>query len=120
MKICYLILTILFSTFGTLEAVTNSSQEEITDYYWREYTGFIPSDAIIAGTDKSGKPIYIGQGFFKNIGLLPATIYKGSKSVSVTAIGKTHTADKNVKVNSRSSIDPNLPLNGSGCICNPS
>ncbi|KAK5641168.1 hypothetical protein RI129_009715 [Pyrocoelia pectoralis] len=74
------------------------SKEIIEDHYWRDYTGQIPNDAIIAGTDKQGLPIFIGQVFLKEIGLLPATIYAHSSSIQATAWGKVFTVDKNVKI----------------------
>lgn len=67
-------------------------------HYWREFTGNIPSDALKSGTDKNGKPVYVGQAFFKNVGLLPTTIRSDSESVTATAWGKDFTSSLNIKV----------------------
>ncbi|KAJ3616393.1 hypothetical protein MTP99_003874 [Tenebrio molitor] len=36
------------------------------DYYWRDYNGEIPDDAIPAGSDRNDKPTYIGQVYVPN------------------------------------------------------
>lgn len=52
----------------------------ISDYYWRDYNGTIPNDAIEGGTDENGDVTYIGQTFFpvENV-LFITTIKRGSK-----------------------------------------
>ncbi|KAF5271199.1 hypothetical protein FQA39_LY08206 [Lamprigera yunnana] len=71
---------------------------EQNDYYWKDYIGYIPNDAIAAGKDKQGQPVYVGQAFFKDIGLLPTTIYVGFPQIKVTAWGKVFETDKNIKI----------------------
>ncbi|RZC33548.1 DUF3421 domain containing protein [Asbolus verrucosus] len=36
-------------------------ESEDVDYYWRDYEGEIPEDAISAGRDANDKDVYIGQ-----------------------------------------------------------
>ncbi|KAJ8961143.1 hypothetical protein NQ318_008823 [Aromia moschata] len=54
---------------------------ELYDYYWREYTGAIPVDAVSGGYDVNGRTTYIGQAYIKQWGIFPVTIYPGKKSV---------------------------------------
>lgn len=70
----------------------------IRDYYWREYLGVIPSDAIPGGFDKTNQRTYIGQMFDSRFGLLPSTIYKGSKHLLASGGGSSFTADTFVKI----------------------
>ncbi|XP_031354150.1 uncharacterized protein LOC116178712 [Photinus pyralis] len=73
-------------------------ENEITDYYWREYVGEIPCDAIPGGFDKSGNPAYIGQMYHSKFGLLPATITKGSQKALASGGGSSFTSDTFVKI----------------------
>ena len=91
-----LFVVLLFLSFAEHELKSETST--ISDHYWRDYTGRIPDDAILAGNDKEGLPIYVGQALFKQIGLLPATISPKSKSIQVTAWGEVFTSDKNIKI----------------------
>ncbi|KAB0803630.1 hypothetical protein PPYR_00600 [Photinus pyralis] len=95
MKLYLLIaLNVGFMVEGAIETAYKDTQ----DHYWREYTGLIPHDAFIAGTNRQGLPIYIGQTFFKDAGLLPTTIDPNSSTIEATAWGKVLTTDKNVKI----------------------
>jgi hypothetical protein len=69
----------------------------LLDYYWRDYTGEIPDDAVPGGYDRNLEPTYIGQLFVINHGLLPARIYKGQKSVTASRYG-IHTSCECIKV----------------------
>jgi hypothetical protein len=51
------------------------------DYFWREYTGSVPEDAIVGGQDINGKDIYIGQAYVRNEGLIPVRISAGVRQV---------------------------------------
>ncbi|RZC33802.1 uncharacterized protein BDFB_010403 [Asbolus verrucosus] len=51
------------------------------DYFWREYTGSIPEDAVVGGNDINGNDVYIGQAYVKNEGLVVVQIYPGVKEV---------------------------------------
>ena len=66
-------------------------------FYWREYTGTIPSDAIVAGQDISGKDLYIGQTYVKNGGWQVVPIYQGIKEAIAVLNGPKKT-DKYIKV----------------------
>lgn len=48
--------------------------EHFYDYFWREYNGEIPNDAIIGGISSNGDNIYIGQAYVHNYGLIPGQI----------------------------------------------
>ncbi|XP_044262490.1 uncharacterized protein LOC123009958 [Tribolium madens] len=51
------------------------------DYYWRQYTGEVPKDAVVGGQDINHKDIYIGQAYVKNEGLIVAQIFPDRKEV---------------------------------------
>ncbi|KAJ3659097.1 hypothetical protein Zmor_010804 [Zophobas morio] len=57
------------------------------DYYWREYTGQIPEDAVEGGKDLRGNPTYIGQAFVLHHGILIGTIYPGQKTLTTSKEG---------------------------------
>jgi len=90
MKVCLILLILVFS-------IAVSRGVEI-DYYWKDYNGIIPSDAFQAGVDGNGKPIYVGQGFFLNTGLLPGTLHPGSTNIKITAVKRVFSTNKNVKI----------------------
>ncbi|XP_018562461.1 uncharacterized protein LOC108904401 [Anoplophora glabripennis] len=60
------------------------------DYYWRDYTGDIPGDAVEGGRDVNNRKTYIGQVFVKNYGIIPVTIYPGKTSVAANIDGIHH------------------------------
>lgn len=66
-------------------------------YYWRDYTGEIPPDALPGGTDINGKPVYIGQIFNLRF-LIPAKIYEDDKTAYYEYGGKEHSVTDNIKV----------------------
>ncbi|KAF5302097.1 hypothetical protein FQR65_LT08648 [Abscondita terminalis] len=80
----------------------------VTDYYWRDYQGLVPSDAIVGGVDLDGIKTYIGQfsveaqyGQQKSkIHLLPATIRIGVVGAYAPYYGRVVYANHtdNVKV----------------------
>ncbi|KAJ8928578.1 hypothetical protein NQ314_018864 [Rhamnusium bicolor] len=49
------------------------------NYYWREYAGEIPFDAVTGGTDVDNKTTYISQVNLNEYGIIPVTIYPGEK-----------------------------------------
>ncbi|RZC36411.1 DUF3421 domain containing protein, partial [Asbolus verrucosus] len=59
----------------------------VHDYYWRDYTGTIPEDAVVGGKDVNGKDIYIGQAYIKNEGLIVVQIYPGVREVQAPIKG---------------------------------
>lgn len=63
-----------------------SASQDI-NYYWRDYTGDIPKDAVPGGTDANGDTTYIGQGFVIDIGLIPGVIYPSQKYITVPTFG---------------------------------
>nr|XP_023028211.1 uncharacterized protein LOC111516266 [Leptinotarsa decemlineata] len=57
------------------------------DYHWRKYDGVIPPDAVSAGVDTDGTPVYVGQvgaSFNNNYGLIPGAIRITSAYTYVT------------------------------------
>lgn len=60
------------------------------DYYWRDYTGEIPSDAVKGGRDVNNVTTYIGHVFVKNLGIIPVSIYPGQQSVIANINGLHH------------------------------
>ena len=73
------------------------AKEEIPNYYWREYGGKIPADAIPGGRDINGDNVYIGQAYMQNRGLFIGQIKPGSTEVFITNHGVTK-VDKYIKV----------------------
>lgn len=67
------------------------------NYYWRDYTGIIPSDAVPGGTDINKVTTYIGQGFVKDQGIIPGIIYAGHNHITVPTHG-TQNLDTYIKV----------------------
>jgi hypothetical protein len=67
------------------------------NYYWREYTGKIPPDAVVGGADINGENVYIGQAYVKNSGLIPAQINAGVKEVYAPIKG-AQKVDRHIKV----------------------
>ncbi|KAJ3636612.1 hypothetical protein MTP99_000141 [Tenebrio molitor] len=67
------------------------------NYYWREYTGKIPADAVVGGADINGENVYIGQAYVKNSGLIPAQINAGVKEVYAPIKG-AQKVDRHIKI----------------------
>jgi hypothetical protein len=57
------------------------------DYYWRDYYGKIPDDAVEGGKDIRGNPTYIGQAFVLHHGILIGQIYPGQISLTTSKEG---------------------------------
>ncbi|XP_044263432.1 uncharacterized protein LOC123010533 [Tribolium madens] len=51
------------------------------DYYWRQYTGEVPKDAVVGGQDINHKDVYIGQAYVKNEGLFVVQIFADRKEI---------------------------------------
>ncbi|KAK4874546.1 hypothetical protein RN001_013906 [Aquatica leii] len=68
----------------------------INGYYWRVFDGEIPHDAVIAGSDVNGLPVYIGQILYGDK-LLPAKIYYNDNK-AYFAWGTEQSSDSNVKI----------------------
>ncbi|KAK5641279.1 hypothetical protein RI129_009826 [Pyrocoelia pectoralis] len=100
MILLYIILALLIDKIVAENKCNDHSVygDEIIDYYWREYVGEIPNDAIPGGFDKSGNPTFIGQMYSAKFGLLPSTICNSSKQLLASGGGKSFTSDTFVKV----------------------
>ncbi|KAF2887736.1 hypothetical protein ILUMI_18437 [Ignelater luminosus] len=90
----------LTTVFGSCSApsphVVNSNQ--IPDYYWKEYIGIIPQDAVEGGTDAVGNPTYVGQAYIQKYELLPGFITIGCKTLTTVAYALELTPNENVKI----------------------
>lgn len=60
-----------------------SSARSDADYYWREFHGTIPEDAVPGGLDMDRKISYIGQAYSSGIGVYPGNIYPNQKHIYV-------------------------------------
>ncbi|RZC38604.1 DUF3421 domain containing protein, partial [Asbolus verrucosus] len=67
------------------------------DYYWQDYDGCIPTDAIVGGQDSNGTNIYIGQVYVRSKGLMVAQINVGDTEV-YAAINGIQKVDSNIKI----------------------
>ncbi|EFA03860.1 hypothetical protein TcasGA2_TC013978 [Tribolium castaneum] len=66
-------------------------------YYWREFTGVVPPDALPGGKDADGRRTYIGEAYVHNHGIYVVQIYPGVKEVEVPAYGPK-SASFNIKI----------------------
>ncbi|KAK5641557.1 hypothetical protein RI129_010104 [Pyrocoelia pectoralis] len=101
MSIKIIVLIFIYSHFVESGPIRNGIYSLIpthNGYYWREFYGEVPPDADPGGRDRSGNPTYIGQVFGKDLGLLPATIVRGSPNVTTTWGTSAVQSDKNVKI----------------------
>ncbi|KAG5865941.1 hypothetical protein JTB14_026728 [Gonioctena quinquepunctata] len=58
------------------------------DHYWVDYDGFIPPNAIPAGTNSSTQcKLYIGQGYSHGYGLMVGTITPGKMDMELPCHG---------------------------------
>ncbi|KAF5287607.1 hypothetical protein FQA39_LY15810 [Lamprigera yunnana] len=96
-KMKLLLISTLYMTFGWRFDLC-CSERVAPGYYWRDYYGKIPSDAVQGGLDKQGNPTYIGQVYIKGFELLPATIYKESKKAVTSAYNIRMEVDKDIKI----------------------
>nr|XP_023016654.1 uncharacterized protein LOC111505969 [Leptinotarsa decemlineata] len=81
-KVVFVLTYFLFNVFSA-----EISKKPDVPYYWRDYTGFIPSDAIPGGLDLNHETTYIGQGFVGNVGIIPGIIYPGQREIYVPEHG---------------------------------
>ncbi|RZC41471.1 uncharacterized protein BDFB_004876 [Asbolus verrucosus] len=65
----------------------NVTLENFSEYYWRDYYGKIPEDALPAGKDFNGNDTYVGQVYIHEYGLFVAQIFPGQKVVDVPCYG---------------------------------
>ncbi|KAF2900132.1 hypothetical protein ILUMI_06050 [Ignelater luminosus] len=98
--LCFVQVYVLQPTSGSCQVpcTPSNTPAHIFDYYWRDYVGIIPEDAIPGGKDKAGVTTYIGQVYIKDRELLPATIYPGCKTARASAYNKELQTEKNVKI----------------------
>lgn len=75
----------------------NVSSIKILDYFWRQYTGVIPVDAVRGGSDINGQDTYIGQAYVQNRGIIVVQIHSGINEVLVPISGVVKT-NKYIKV----------------------
>lgn len=54
--------------------------DDVEGYYWRDYKGEIPRDALAAGLDKEGNELYVGQVLYRGY-LIPGRINGTDKKI---------------------------------------
>ncbi|KAF2893371.1 hypothetical protein ILUMI_12802 [Ignelater luminosus] len=91
------------STFDKEEVVLNISQiyhinRRNLEFYWKNFTGKIPKDAIPGGRDKEGKTTYIGQARLQNGPIIPGQIDRVSKKLFYYYIAVGYGVTENVKI----------------------
>ncbi|KYB25002.1 hypothetical protein TcasGA2_TC031416 [Tribolium castaneum] len=73
-----------FSFLSLIYLLSNYSPQYLClqeNYYWRQYTGDVPKDAVVGGQDINHKNIYIGQAYVQNEGLIVAQIFPKIREV---------------------------------------
>ncbi|KAF5303167.1 hypothetical protein FQA39_LY10080 [Lamprigera yunnana] len=70
----------------------------VLPYYWKEFFGTIPLDAVQGGVDEDGDPTYIGQAYLQEFGLLPGSLYKGCPKILTSAYDKDIIRDNYIKI----------------------
>ncbi|KAK4877868.1 hypothetical protein RN001_010374 [Aquatica leii] len=99
LTIVFCVLLKISSGFCCKTPCNCNNNNKTFDYYWRDYFGNIPYDAVQGGIDKNGNPSYIGQVYSKNhASLLPATIYSGCLSARASVNGAPIELDDSIKI----------------------
>ncbi|KAG5868476.1 hypothetical protein JTB14_013079 [Gonioctena quinquepunctata] len=83
MKFVVIQLTFFFMSVSSMEV----KEDAEVIYYWRDYTGRIPSDAVPGGYDLNHETTYIGQVIVEDVGILPGIIYPGVKEMLIPEHG---------------------------------
>ncbi|RZC34219.1 hypothetical protein BDFB_003908, partial [Asbolus verrucosus] len=68
------------------------------EYYWRDYTGSIPRDAIIGGQTAKGDNVYIGQVYDTNAGLIVVQINPGVQHVFLPLYDIVKNSSEHIKI----------------------
>nr|XP_023020356.1 uncharacterized protein LOC111508939 [Leptinotarsa decemlineata] len=71
--------------------------ESCGDYYWRDFSGRIPSDAIPAGNNANGLS-YIGQAYLHLYGVGVGTIIPNTSEILVPCYGHVHAINTFIKI----------------------
>ncbi|KAJ3660741.1 hypothetical protein Zmor_005176 [Zophobas morio] len=71
---------------------------DCADYFWRDYFGTIPYDAVPAGKDHNGDNRYVGLVYIRGFELLPATILPKQGVAQTTAYSHVLTTSQHVKI----------------------
>ncbi|XP_063917326.1 uncharacterized protein LOC135133026 [Zophobas morio] len=98
----YFVLTLINLAWCTekvcFKDISNVDTSCDPDYYWRDFRGKIPPDAIEGGMTASGTPFYVAQVYIKKYGLLPATVFRNKPEAVANAHGKKLETTENIKV----------------------
>ncbi|KAJ3645977.1 hypothetical protein Zmor_023592 [Zophobas morio] len=89
---------ILVLIFFSQYMLTIANKPNCVDYYWRDYYGVIPNDAVPAGKDHNGDTLYIGLIYVRGFELLPGTIFPKQESARTSAYASVFNTDKFVKI----------------------
>lgn len=86
------------------EATLLTRTYDIEGYYWRDYTGIIPSDAVAGGANSHGVITYIGQTLNPSLDInhpadiLPGMINGNMKKILYEYAGAERSATEDVKI----------------------
>ncbi|KAK4874967.1 hypothetical protein RN001_014327 [Aquatica leii] len=67
------------------------------DFYWRDYNGEVPKDALPGGMDRDHKPTYIGQVVYSGV-LVPGHIISGVKKMYYYGDYSARVETENIKI----------------------
>ncbi|KAJ3645971.1 hypothetical protein Zmor_023586 [Zophobas morio] len=67
-------------------------------YYWRDFYGKIPPDAIEGGRTAAGTPFYVAQVYIRNFELLPAMVFPNKPEAITSAYNKELKPTTHIKV----------------------
>lgn len=74
------------------------------DFYWRDYKGIIPKDALAAGYDSENETTYVAQVLHENL-LIPGEINDSDKRAYYEWALQKYEATENVKVGQKPNED---------------
>lgn len=92
MAFYFLVVTFFNIAFFAISAVK-------ADFYWKDYSGTVPTDAYIGGQEADGTPTYIGLTYFPDKNFLSVTIiHKGERNAYFIVNKEKWESDKHTKV----------------------
>ncbi|KAF5293686.1 hypothetical protein FQA39_LY03171 [Lamprigera yunnana] len=98
-KVVKKILTVIFlitsCSYARTAIVRNITQSE--GYYWRDYHGVVPNDALVPGIDNNGMSVYIAQVLYEDQ-LIPGRLVEGQNQAVFEYGGKKWTTSINIKI----------------------
>ena len=89
LKVC-----LLLSTCGI---VLSQVRDHSDDFYWRDYNGEVPKDALPAGLDREHKNTYIGQVVSMGT-LIPGQVFAGIEKIYYSSDYSARVGTNNIKI----------------------